>query len=79
MRYLGDLSGGQVIRRNIIKAYGLDNETGLGTQFYEFQKLGGGGSAGLGDMRKIKQWYRDGMNEGVGNQDKLKGIFSLSL
>ncbi|KIJ54980.1 hypothetical protein M422DRAFT_128859, partial [Sphaerobolus stellatus SS14] len=72
VRYLGDLSGGQVIRRNITKAYNLDAETGLGTQFYGFQKLGGGGAANIGDMRTIKQWYRDGMNAGVGNEEKLK-------
>ncbi|KAF8574312.1 heme oxygenase-like protein [Ramaria rubella] len=68
VRYLGDLSGGQIIRRRIAKAYDLDPLTGLGTQFYEFQKLGGGGAAGIGDMRSIKVWYRDGMNKGVGDK-----------
>jgi len=72
VRYLGDLSGGQVIRRRVSKAYHLDALTGLGTQFYEFQKLGGGGVAGVGDMRTIKVWYRDGMNKGVGDDKQRK-------
>ncbi|KAF8511919.1 heme oxygenase 1 [Gautieria morchelliformis] len=74
VRYLGDLSGGQIIRRHISKAYDLDTASGLGTQFYEFQKLGGGGVAGIGDMRHIKQWYRDGMNKGVGDNQHRKAI-----
>lgn len=75
VRYLGDLSGGQIIRRHIAKAYGLDPVSGLGTQFYEFQKLGGGGVAGIGDMNHIKGWYRDGLNKGVGDDQQLKGDF----
>ena len=75
MRYLGDLSGGQIIRRHIAKAYDLDPVSGLGTQFYEFQKLGGGGVAGIGDMNHIKGWYRDGLNKGVGDDQQRKGDF----
>ncbi|KZS92190.1 hypothetical protein SISNIDRAFT_479080 [Sistotremastrum niveocremeum HHB9708] len=58
VRYLGDLSGGQYIRRSIAKAYGFDS---AGTDFYDF----GSQAATMGDLRKIKVWYRDGMNEGV--------------
>ncbi|KAA1469687.1 hypothetical protein DENSPDRAFT_816810 [Dentipellis sp. KUC8613] len=72
VRYLGDLSGGQVIRRRVAKAYGLEDEGGEGVRFYQFDKLGGGGEAGLGDMRKIKDWYRDGMNSGVADDKDLK-------
>jgi heme oxygenase (biliverdin-producing, ferredoxin) len=77
---MGDLSGGQIIRRRIAKAYDLDPASGLGTQFYEFQKLGGGGVAGVGDMRHIKVWYRDGMNKGVGdNQQRKGGLSQMAL
>jgi len=37
-RYLGDLSGGQILAREIAKAYGL-SETGPGTAFYRFEEL----------------------------------------
>ena len=74
VRYLGDLSGGQFIRRRIGKAYGL--EDGAGLSFYEFRPLEGGAqgvAAGAGEMKRIKEWFRDGMNEGVGDDAKLKG------
>ena len=71
VRYLGDLSGGQFIRRRIAKAYGLGD--GPGTAFYEFKQLGGSGSSTIGDMKKIKEWYRAGMNAGVGDDRALKG------
>lgn len=70
VRYLGDLSGGQIIRAKVAKAYGLDN--GFGTSFYEFKPLGGTGIATIGDMKKIKEWYREGMNAAVGNDQVLK-------
>ncbi|KAI0769036.1 hypothetical protein BD413DRAFT_478063 [Trametes elegans] len=71
VRYLGDLSGGQFIRRRIAKAYKLDD--GEGVSFYEFRPLGGGTSSGtMGDLKKIKEWYREGMNAGVGDNTELK-------
>ncbi|CDO77145.1 hypothetical protein BN946_scf184657.g20 [Trametes cinnabarina] len=73
VRYLGDLSGGQFIRRRIVKAYGL--EDGAGVSFYEFRPLGGASAATgttMGDLKKIKEWYRDGMNAGVGDNTELK-------
>lgn len=77
VRYLGDLSGGQVIRRRIAKAYGLDADAddARGTQFYSFAQLGGNGnakSASIGDMRKIKEWFREGMNTGAGDDQQKK-------
>ncbi|KAI5123147.1 hypothetical protein M0805_000850 [Coniferiporia weirii] len=72
VRYLGDLSGGQVIRRRIAKAYGIEREDGRGTLFYDFKQLGGGKSASIGDMRKIKEWFRDGMNQGGGDDASRK-------
>ncbi len=76
VRYLGDLSGGQFIRRRISKAYGLDDSAGV--SFYEFRPLGGTSSASdatanAGEMKRIKEWYRDGMNTGVGDNEELKG------
>ena len=32
-----------------------------------------GVAAGAGEMKRIKEWFRDGMNEGVGDDAKLKG------
>ncbi|KIM89413.1 hypothetical protein PILCRDRAFT_95257 [Piloderma croceum F 1598] len=39
VRYLGDLSGGQVIRRRVAKAYGIDLASGEGVKFYDFKSL----------------------------------------
>ncbi|KAF8527605.1 hypothetical protein BU17DRAFT_61730 [Hysterangium stoloniferum] len=87
VRYLGDLSGGQQIGHRIAKAYGLDDTTGLGTQFYQFKKLGGNSPATTrSDMSTIKDWFRKGMNEGVGDDRERKAaiiseaniVFSLN-
>ncbi|KAK7468977.1 hypothetical protein VKT23_003475 [Stygiomarasmius scandens] len=72
VRYLGDLSGGQTIRHTLAKAYNLDERTGMGLQFYGFKELTSSKSASQGDMKKIKEWYRAGMNEGVGDDSKRK-------
>ena len=73
VRYLGDLSGGQVIRRAIAKAYGVESADSAGTRFYEFGKLGEASKvAGQGDMKKIKEWFREGMNEGGSDNTERK-------
>jgi heme oxygenase (biliverdin-producing, ferredoxin) len=75
VRYLGDLSGGQVIRRRIAKAYALPTDDGAdsGTAFYAFGVSGESGrDAGAGDMRRIKQAFREGMDEGAGDDAALK-------
>jgi heme oxygenase len=72
VRYLGDMSGGQFIRRRIAKAYDLDVERGDGIRFYDFKKLDSSESANIGDLKKIKEWYRDGMNAGIGDETHLK-------
>lgn len=77
VRYLGDLSGGQFIKRRIAKAYGLDDAAGLA--FYDFKQLHSNASSTIGDMKKIKEWYRDGMNAGVGDDLALKCTFRLLL
>ena len=34
VRYLGDLSGGQILRHALAKAYNLDEAAGFGISFY---------------------------------------------
>lgn len=51
-RYLGDLSGGQVIARRVAKQFGFD---GGGVEFYDF--------AELGDPGDFKTAYRQGLDE----------------
>jgi heme oxygenase (biliverdin-producing, ferredoxin) len=50
-RYLGDLSGGQMIKRMVMKQHGL---TDKGTAFYEFPQVG--------DIPAFKARYHDAMN-----------------
>lgn len=80
VRYLGDLSGGQIIGARLRKAYGLP---GLdGRRFYYFA-MGGDASAAeageetVGERKKklqdVKTWYRTGMDEGAGEDATLKG------
>ena len=78
MRYLGDLSGGQNVRRVIAKAYGLDEEHGLGLKFYEFRGLMGSGIANLGEMKRIKEWFRDGVDTAGDIGMEVKGKLSGS-
>jgi len=80
VRYLGDLSGGQVIGARLRKAYGLP---GLdGRRFYNFDMGGDSASAEAGEetvgerkkkLNDVKTWYRTGMDEGAGEDAKLKG------
>lgn len=51
-RYLGDLSGGQVIRKSAEHAYGFSGDDGVG--FYNFPKIP--------DYRAFKIEYRDRLN-----------------
>ncbi|TFK40749.1 hypothetical protein BDQ12DRAFT_679958 [Crucibulum laeve] len=62
VRYLGDLSGGQTIRHVISKAYDLDETEGLGLSFYAFKELRTAKPASQGEMKRIKDWFRAGMN-----------------
>ncbi|KAF7422723.1 hypothetical protein PC9H_010879 [Pleurotus ostreatus] len=72
-RYLGDLSGGQVIKHRTAKAYGLDEQSNIGLSFYTFRQLGSSVPAtSQGDMKKIKVWFKAGMDAGVGDDTKLK-------
>ncbi|CAG7853052.1 SubName: Full=Uncharacterized protein {ECO:0000313/EMBL:CCA74588.1} [Serendipita indica DSM 11827] len=78
VRYLGDLSGGQFIRRRIAKVYNLPN-TGEGVKFYTFVTSAGEGEAGMQEMKDLKDWYRDGMDLGVGDDHNLKGGLPLFI
>lgn len=52
VRYMGDLSGGQMLARIVARSYGL--EDGVGTAFYRFP--------GLADGDAFKGTYRDGLD-----------------
>lgn len=71
VRYLGDLSGGQFIKRMLAKAYGVDDTA---MTFYEFRKLGSSETAGIGDMKKLKEWFKDAMDDGIGEDVHQKRI-----
>jgi len=76
IRYMGDLSGGQIMKWNIRKAYGLLNNQG--TKFYDFGVMGSEGQsdpalANLGEVKRIKEWFKNGIDAGVGNDIELKG------
>lgn len=68
VRYLGDLSGGQTARRIIAKAYHLADEADLdkkdvpGVRFYAFESLRSSEPANQGEMKRIKEWFREGLN-----------------
>lgn len=77
VRYMGDLSGGQIIRWKLQKAYGL-NETGGGLTFYEFDTPTNDGGvkkeiASVGEMKKIKELFRSGIDKGAGDDRQIKG------
>nr|ODN90454.1 hypothetical protein L203_01563 [Cryptococcus depauperatus CBS 7841] len=78
VQYLGDLSGGQVIGARVRESYDL-GESNRGTKFYEFDLQQGVDTAdheSIVNLRKrlieFKDWYRRGMDEGVGEDQKLK-------
>ena len=75
IRYLGDLSGGQIIRRRLAKAYNLDLAAGFGVSLYKFKELRSSKTASQGEMKRIKDWFRQGMNVAGERVVQLKGMF----
>jgi heme oxygenase (biliverdin-producing, ferredoxin) len=73
VRYLGDLSGGQTIRRTIGKAYNLDEASHEGLEFYAFKELTTNKPANQGEMKRIKDWFREGMNAAGKLGKEVKG------
>jgi heme oxygenase len=55
-RYLGDLSGGQILARSAAKAYGLPD--GIGTSFYKFEAVGNSPA----DLKAFKKVYRSSLD-----------------
>jgi heme oxygenase len=74
VRYLGDLSGGQTIRHTLAKAYNLDEAAGFGLSFYKFKELRSSKVASQGEMKRIKDWFREGMNVAGERNFQLKGM-----
>ncbi len=71
---MGNLSGGQVARHNIVKAYGLDEAAKSGIALYSYKELTSAKPASLGEMKRIKEWFRKGMDlAGKHGGDNLKG------
>ena len=68
VRYLGDLSGGQYIATKTRKGFGLHGDEGL--DFYKFEMIGDEGPM---RVHQIKEWFREGMNSGIQNDEVLKG------
>jgi heme oxygenase len=56
----GDLSGGQTIARAVEAAYGLERDS---MAFYRFGTLDDAdATAGPSEMKRIKAWFRQGMD-----------------
>ncbi|KAK7048632.1 hypothetical protein R3P38DRAFT_2870549 [Favolaschia claudopus] len=76
VRYLGDLSGGQTIQRALAKAYGL-TMGGAGLSFYAFKELHSSKQASQGEMKRIKEWFRAGMNKAAVLEEAVR-IFDFT-
>jgi hypothetical protein len=75
---MADLSGGQFIRRKVMKAYSLP-DSGEGVAAFDFSRLEGdnvgteeGERAGMGEVKRIKEWFRDGMIKATEGNERLK-------
>jgi heme oxygenase (biliverdin-producing, ferredoxin) len=64
VRYLGDLSGGQVIRRIVDRTYGFEGSAG--TSFYVFDELG--------DLKEFKEGYRRRLDAAAWSTDERERI-----
>jgi len=64
------------MKRNIRKAYSLTDKRG--TSFYEFGAMGSEetsdpSTANMGEIKRIKEWFRSGIDAGVGDDVMMKG------
>lgn len=70
------MSGGQFIAARVKRAYALPKVQGH--EFYHFSQGGKGGEEGesMADVKRrlgeIKDWFRRGMDEGVGEDQETK-------
>lgn len=55
------MSGGQIIKRKLQKAYGLERDLA----FYDFEV--DREKVSVDEMNRIQEWLRDGINNGVGD------------
>lgn len=70
-RYLGDLSGGQMIARRVSKQHGLDS---AGVEFYAFPELG--------DLAEFKNAYRaelDRLGEALSAEERARVVEEVRL
>lgn len=74
VRYLGDLSGGQIMKWKLQKVYGLQGDK-KGFEFYDFEV--DGETASVAEMKMIKQWFKDGIDKGVGEDQEMKGVLPI--
>ncbi|CAD5114727.1 unnamed protein product [Dimorphilus gyrociliatus] len=65
VRYMGDVSGGQMIRYKLRKAYQLP-ENGDGLKFYDFENIN--------NIKNFKSLYFSRLNEVVQNEEAIKEI-----
>lgn len=65
-RYMGDLSGGQILKKIAQKAMNLEN--GEGTSFYDFKDIR--------DDNEFKMHYRDQLNQLPVNQEQISDIIA---
>jgi len=49
-------------RHTVAKAYNLDEAAGFGLSFYRFKELRSSKVASQWEMKRIKDWFREGMN-----------------
>ncbi|MCZ8343784.1 MAG: biliverdin-producing heme oxygenase [Leptospira sp.] len=66
VRYLGDLSGGQIIKKMIVKSFGLTGSDG--TAFYEFPDIA--------DHNAFKGMYREKMDTLPMNESEIQNLIS---
>jgi heme oxygenase (biliverdin-producing, ferredoxin) len=79
VRYLGDLSGGQLIGSRMRKTYNL-REGKKGTEFYEFEEVDDDIVGNVEENRfekkqhvnEIKDWFRTGVDVAIGDDQVLK-------